>query len=143
MRLLRRAKGEGLPVTAEVTPPPASHRRALDSFDQNLKVNPPIRSEEDREALVAALADGTIDCVATDHAPHAPQEKEVPIEDARWGSTGLETAFAALHTGPGADRGPAAWPGWWRRCPVRLAGFWAWPSRGWPWARRPTSASSI
>ncbi len=48
---------------------------------------------------MAALADGTIDCVGTDHAPHAPQEKEVPIEDASCGSTGLETAFAALHTG--------------------------------------------
>ena len=47
---------------------------------------------------MAALADGTIDCVGTDHAPHAPQEKEVPIEEAAWGSTGLETAFAALHT---------------------------------------------
>jgi dihydroorotase len=62
-------------------------------------VNPPIRSAEDRDALVSALADGTIDCVGTDHAPHAPQEKEVPIEDASPGSTGLETAFAALHTG--------------------------------------------
>jgi dihydroorotase len=61
-------------------------------------VNPPIRSAADRDALVAALADGTIDCVGTDHAPHAPQEKEVPIEEALSGSTGLETAFAALHT---------------------------------------------
>jgi dihydroorotase len=48
---------------------------------------------------VAALADGTLDCIGTDHAPHAPQEKEVPIEDALCGSTGLETAFAALHSG--------------------------------------------
>ncbi len=98
--LMRRAKAEGLPVTAEVTP---VHLLLTDerltTFDQNLRVNPPIRSEEDREALVAALADGTIDCVGTDHAPHAPQEKEVPIEDACSGSIGLETAFAALYTG--------------------------------------------
>jgi dihydroorotase len=100
VRLVSRAKAEGLPVTAEATP---LHLLLTDerltSFDQNLKVNPPIRSAADRQALVAALADGTIDCVGTDHAPHAPQEKEVPIEEALSGSTGLETAFAALHTG--------------------------------------------
>jgi dihydroorotase len=99
-RLVRQAKLEGLSITAEVTP---AHLLLTDerlcSFDQNLKINPPLRSREDREALVAALVDGTIDCIGTDHAPHAPQEKEVPIEDALFGSTGLETAFAALHTG--------------------------------------------
>ncbi len=100
VRLMRRAKEEGLPIAAEATP----HHllltdERLTGFDQNLKVNPPIRSVEDRAALVAALADGTIDCIGTDHAPHAPQEKEVPIEDALFGSIGLETAFAALHTG--------------------------------------------
>ena len=98
--LVRRGKKEGLPISAEVTP---AHLlltdEALRRFDQNLKTNPPLRSEEDRVALVAALADGTIDCVGTDHAPHAPQEKEVPIEDALFGTTGLETAFAVLHTG--------------------------------------------
>lgn len=100
VRLLRAAKSEGLPVTAEATP---LHLlltdERLSSFDQNLKVNPPLGSEVDRDALVHALADGTIDCVGTDHAPHAPQEKEVPIEEAAWGSTGLETAFAGLYTG--------------------------------------------
>jgi dihydroorotase len=100
VRLVRGAKSEGLPITAEATP---LHLLLIDerlgSFDQNLKINPPIRSADDRDALVAALADGTIDCIGTDHAPHAPQEKEVPIEDALCGSTGLETAFAALHTG--------------------------------------------
>lgn len=100
VRLLRQAKDEGLPVTAEATP----HHllltdERLNSFDQNVKVNPPVRSSVDRDALVAALADGTIDCVGTDHAPHAPQEKEVPIEEALCGTIGLETAFAALHTG--------------------------------------------
>ena len=100
VRLVRGAKSEGLPVTAEATP---LHLLLTDErlagFDQNLKINPPIRSADDRDALVAALADETIDCIGTDHAPHAPQEKEVPIEDALCGSTGLETAFAALHTG--------------------------------------------
>jgi dihydroorotase len=98
--LVRRGKKEGLPISAEVTP---VHLVLTDErlcrFDQNLKINPPLRSEEDRAALVAALADGAIDCVGSDHAPHAPQEKEVPIEDALFGTTGLETAFAALHTG--------------------------------------------
>ncbi len=100
VRLVAGAKREGLPVTAEATPLHLLFTdERLASFDQNLKVNPPIRSAVDREALVAALADGTIDCVGTDHAPHAPQEKEVPMEEALSGSTGLETAFAALHTG--------------------------------------------
>ena len=61
-------------------------------------MNPPLREESDREALIAALADGTLDCVATDHAPHAADEKEVPFEEAPFGVTGLETAFAACHT---------------------------------------------
>ena len=100
VRLVRGAKEQGLPVTAEATP----HNllltdELLTSFDQNLRVNPPLRSAADRDALVAALADGTIDCVGTDLAPHAPHEKEVPIEEAASGTVGLETAFAALHTG--------------------------------------------
>jgi dihydroorotase len=61
-------------------------------------MNPPLRSEQDREALVAALRDGTIAAVATDHAPHARHEKEVPFEGAPFGVTGLETAFSALYT---------------------------------------------
>src|SRR6185436_13927318 len=62
------------------------------------KMNPPLRSEADRQALIEGLREGTIDCIATDHAPHAPEEKEVPFEEAAMGVTGLETAFAALHT---------------------------------------------
>ncbi len=100
VRALRQAKAEGLRVTAEASP---AHLLLTDErlaeLDQNMKINPPIRAKEDRESLVAALVDGTIDCIGTDHAPHAAQEKEVPIEDALFGSTGLETAFAALHTG--------------------------------------------
>ncbi len=61
-------------------------------------MNPPLRTEDDRQALIAGLLDGTIDCIATDHAPHAREEKEVPFEVAPMGTTGLETAFAAVHT---------------------------------------------
>ncbi len=100
VRLVGQAKNEGLPVTAEVSP---HHLLLTDeqvrSFDQNLKMNPPLRSSSDRDALVAGLAEGIIDCVATDHAPHAPHEKEVPFEDAPFGTVGLETAFAALYGG--------------------------------------------
>ena len=70
----------------------------LDGLDTALKINPPLRTEADRTALIAALRDGTIDCVATDHAPHAREEKEVPFEEAPMGTIGLETAFAVLHT---------------------------------------------
>ncbi|HEY7381118.1 MAG TPA: dihydroorotase [Gaiella sp.] len=96
---LRRARETGVPATAEVTP----HHlvltdEAVRSLDPNVKMNPPLRSEEDRAALVDALRDGTITCVATDHAPHALHEKEAPFEEAPFGVTGLETAFAALYT---------------------------------------------
>jgi dihydroorotase len=96
---LRAAQGAGVRATAEVTP----HHlcltdEAVRSLDPNMKMNPPLRSEEDRRALVEALRDGTITVVATDHAPHAEHEKEVPFEEAPFGVTGLETAFSALHT---------------------------------------------
>src|SRR5205085_5615859 len=96
---VERAKGDGVRITAEVTP----HHLCLSddsvrSLDANVKMNPPLRSEEDRRALVDALRSGTLDCVATDHAPHAREEKEQPFEVAPMGVTGLETAFAALHT---------------------------------------------
>src|SRR5439155_9816512 len=64
----------------------------------NLKMNPPLRGADDRAALLEALRSGAISCVATDHAPHARHEKEVPFEEAPFGVTGLETAFAALYT---------------------------------------------
>ena len=96
---LRRAHERGIAATAEVTP----HHlvltdEAVRSLDANLKMNPPLRAEDDRQALLEALRDGTISCVATDHAPHSREEKEEPFEDAPFGVTGLETAFAALHT---------------------------------------------
>jgi dihydroorotase len=96
---LSRAQVAGVAATGEVTP----HHlcltdEAVRSLDPNVKMNPPLRSEEDRAALVAALRDGTIAAVATDHAPHARHEKEVPFEAAPFGVTGLETAFSALYT---------------------------------------------
>ena len=96
---LRTAQARGVPATAEVTP----HHlcltdEAVRSLDPNLKMNPPLREEEDRAALIDALRDGTIGAVASDHAPHARHEKEAPFEEAPFGVTGLETAFAALYT---------------------------------------------
>ena len=95
---LERAKKAGVQVTAEVTP---HHLTLTDecirSLDPNYKMNPPLRPEVDRKALAQALRSGLIDCVATDHAPHAQQEKEVPFEDAPFGTLGLQTAFAAAH----------------------------------------------
>jgi dihydroorotase len=93
------AKAAGVNVTCEVTP----HHLCLTddavrSLDAHFKMNPPLRSEDDRRALIEALRAGTIDCVATDHAPHSREEKEQPFEVAPMGVTGLETAFAALHT---------------------------------------------
>ena len=96
---LRRARAEGVAATAEATPHHlAETDEAVRTLDPNLKMNPPLRAEEDRQALVDALRDGTIGAVATDHAPHARHEKEVPFEAAPFGVTGLETAFAALYT---------------------------------------------
>lgn len=99
VELLRRAQAEGVKATAEVTP----HHlclsdEALRSLDPNLKMNPPLRAAADRAALIEAVRDGTIAAIASDHAPHARQEKEVPFEEAPFGVTGLETAFAALYT---------------------------------------------
>ena len=96
---VRAARAGGVAVTTEVTP----HHlcltdEAVRSLDSNLKMNPPLRSSDDRAALIEGLRDGTIQAVATDHAPHARHEKEVPFEAAPFGVTGLETAFAALYT---------------------------------------------
>ena len=97
---VRAAKAAGVAISAEASP----HHLCLTdeevrSLDPNrFKMNPPLRSERDRQALLEALRDGTIECIATDHAPHQPEEKEVPFEQAAMGVTGLETAFAAIHT---------------------------------------------
>jgi len=96
---LRAARDAGVDASAEATP----HHlcltdEAVRSLDPNLKMNPPLRSAEDRAALLEALKDGTIAAIATDHAPHSREEKDVPFEAAPFGVTGLETAFAALNT---------------------------------------------
>jgi dihydroorotase len=96
---LRRARAAGVSASGEATP----HHlcltdEAVRSLDPNVKMNPPLRSEQDRAALLEALREGTIEAVATDHAPHATHEKEVPFEAAPFGVTGLETAFAVLYT---------------------------------------------
>ena len=93
------AKAAGIQVTCEVTP----HHLCLTDdavrgLDTRMKMNPPLRTESDRRALIDGLRSGIIDCVATDHAPHARDEKEVPFEQAPMGTTGLETAFAAVYT---------------------------------------------
>ena len=112
---LRRAHAAGIRASGEATP----HHlcltdEAVRTLDPNMKMNPPLRSEDDRAALVEAVRDGTIAAIATDHAPHSPEEKDVPFEAAPFGVTGLETSFAVLYTqlvepGVAAARdGPAA-----------------------------------
>ena len=95
-----RAKQAGVRVTAEVTPHHLTLTeevvRTLDA--SRYKMNPPLRTEDDRQALIEGLKSGVIDCIGTDHAPHAADEKEVPFEQAAMGVTGLETAFSIIHT---------------------------------------------
>jgi dihydroorotase len=98
LEAIERAKAAGVRVTAEVTPHHLTLTdEALEALDPNLKMNPPLRAESDRQALLAALRSGLIDCVATDHAPHASEEKDVPFEEAPFGIVGLETAFSVLY----------------------------------------------
>jgi dihydroorotase len=93
------AKAIGVQVTCEASP---HHlcltEEAVRGLDTRMKMNPPLRTEDDRQALIEGLRSGVIDCIATDHAPHARDEKEVPFEQAPMGTTGLETAFAAVYT---------------------------------------------
>jgi dihydroorotase len=96
---LRRAHAADVQATGEATP----HHlcltdEAIRTLDANLKMNPPLRTESDRSALIDAVRDGTIAAIATDHAPHSREEKDVPFEAAPFGVTGLETAFASLFT---------------------------------------------
>jgi dihydroorotase len=99
LKAVRRGKRAHARVTCEVTP---HHFTLIDEnvgeYDTNFKMNPPLRSAADREAIVVALADGTIDAIATDHAPHASHEKQVEFERASFGITGLETALALAIT---------------------------------------------
>jgi dihydroorotase len=106
VRAVAQAKEIGVRISAEASP----HHLCLTDeaireshagpgfLDTNMKMNPPLRTEADRQALIDGLRSGVIDCIATDHAPHARDEKETPFEQAPMGTTGLETAFAAVHT---------------------------------------------
>ena len=98
VELIRQAKAEGLDVTCETGP----HYLVLDDSDLQedgrFKMNPPLRSKEDREALVQGILDGTIDMIATDHAPHSAEEKSKGLEGSAFGIVGLETAFSTLYT---------------------------------------------
>src|SRR5579872_2691094 len=104
LELVRVAKAKGLPVTCEVTP---HHFTLTDDdvqYDSRYKMNPPLASREDRDALIAGLADSTVDAIATDHAPHEPALKDVEFDRAPFGITGFETALALaleqlVHTG--------------------------------------------
>jgi dihydroorotase len=106
MDLIRVAKAEGLHVTCEVAPHHFTLTdEAIGDYDTNAKMNPPLRNDADRMAMIAGLLDGTVDCIATDHAPHALFEKEQEFERAPNGITGLETALGlalrVLHKGHG------------------------------------------
>jgi len=97
--LLREAKKRGLPVTGETAP----HYfclvdECLETYDTNFRVNPPLRGRADRDAIIEALKDGTLDCIASDHAPHAAEEKQVEFDQAPPGMIGLETTFALVMT---------------------------------------------
>ena len=98
VELIRKAKAEGLDVTCETGP----HYLVMDDRDLQeegrFKMNPPIRSEEDKKALVAGVLDGTIDMIATDHAPHSAEEKAKGLEKSAFGVVGIETAFPVLYT---------------------------------------------
>ena len=98
VELIRRATADGVDVTSETAP----HYLIFNDMDLkesgNFKMNPPIRSEEDRQALIEGIRDGTIDMIATDHAPHSAEEKSRGLQDSLMGVVGLETAFPALYT---------------------------------------------
>jgi dihydroorotase len=102
--LIREGKARGVRVSADVTPHHLTFAdEDLQSYDTNLRVNPPFRSTEDRDALRAGLLEGDLDAVATDHAPHAVEDKEVEFDQARPGTTGLETALGAVLSAVGEE----------------------------------------
>ena len=99
VEVIAAARQQGVEVTCEATPHHLTlSEESVRSLDSRFKMNPPLRSEDDRQALIEAVRSGLIDTIATDHAPHTPEDKEVPFEEAAMGVTGLETAFAVLHT---------------------------------------------
>jgi len=98
VRLIKRGKRDGVAVTAEATPHHFSltDKMIAESFNTNLRVSPPLRTEKDRKAVIAGLADGTLDCIATDHAPHSEEEKDNEFDRAPNGMIGLETALGLI-----------------------------------------------
>ena len=95
VELMRNAKRDGVNVTAEATPHHLFFTdEAMKTYDTNLKMNPPLRTEADRQAIIEGILDGTIDCIATDHAPHTNDEKDCELDAAPFGIIGLETALA-------------------------------------------------
>ncbi len=122
VKLVRQAKLDGLPVTAEVTPHHLSlTAELLRGFDATFKVNPPLRTISDIDALKAGLLDGTIDAIATDHAPHARRDKELPLDQAPPGMLGLETALGV--TCAALDLDPLAIAQVMSVAPARIAGI--------------------
>jgi dihydroorotase len=122
VELVRKAKLDGLPVTAEVTPHHLSlTAELLRGFDATFKVNPPLRTMSDIDALKAGLLDGTIDAIATDHAPHARRDKELPLDQAPPGMLGLETALGV--TCAALDLDPLAIAQVMSVAPARIAGI--------------------
>ena len=109
---LAAAREGGARVSGEATP---HHLTLTDEavlgLDSNFKMNPPLRSEADRQAVIEGLRSGVIECIATDHAPHARHEKEMPFEQAPMGTTGLETSFMAVYTRARQARSAAAGSG--------------------------------
>jgi len=99
VELIRRAKEQGIRVSAEVTPHHLTLTdRACERYDPHAKMNPPLREDEDVAAVRQGLKEGVIDCIASDHAPHAYDAKEAAFDDAPFGIVGLETAFGVAHT---------------------------------------------
>ena len=98
VELIRKAKKDGLDITCETAPHYLIMNDSMLEEDGRFKMNPPIRSEEDRKALIEGLIDGTIDMIATDHAPHSAEEKAKGLKDSNMGVVGIETAFSTLYT---------------------------------------------
>jgi dihydroorotase len=99
IHLLREARARGIPISGEVSPHHITFTdENLKNGDTNFKVNPPLRTQEDIESIIAGIADGTITILASDHAPHAPEEKKLPINRASFGMLGLETELAVFLT---------------------------------------------
>jgi dihydroorotase len=122
--LIRGGKARGLRLSADVTPHHLTFcDEDLQSYDTNLRVNPPLRSADDRDALRAGIADGALDAVATDHAPHAVEDKEVEFDQARPGTIGLETALGATLTAVGEGPDLAVLVERMSTAPARLLGL--------------------